>query len=78
MKFRDLNRNAIFDVSWTEVRVRQFQLAVSLCDVVRDSLEFGLHLLHKPAVGTLPEHNLLVVTQRNLRRGNTPLKSENN
>lgn len=75
---RDLNRNSIFDASWTEVRIRQLQLAVSLCDVIRDDLEFGLHLLHQPAVGTLSEHNLLVVAQRNLQRGDTLLKWENN
>lgn len=75
---RDLNRNAIFNAFWTEVRIRQFQLAVSLCDVIRDGLEFGLHRLHQPAVGALSEHNLLVVTQRDLQREDTPPKWENN
>lgn len=63
----DLNGHAVLDASRTEVRIRQLQLAVALCDVIRNGLEFSLHLLHQPAVGTVSEHSLLVVAQRNLQ-----------
>lgn len=63
----DLNGHAVLDVSRREVRIRQLQLAVALCDVIRNGLEFSLHILHQPAVGVASEDGLLVVTQRNLQ-----------
>lgn len=59
--------NTIFNASRAQVRIRQVKLAVSICDVIRDSLEVSLHLLHQPAVGALSEYHLPVVAQRNLQ-----------
>lgn len=62
----NLNGDAVVDASWTQVWIRQLQLAVTFRDVIRNDLQFSLHLLHQPAVGAVSEDGLSVVTQRNL------------
>lgn len=62
-----LNGHAVVDAPWTQVWIRQLQLAVALRDVIRNGLEFSLHLLHQPVVGAVSEDGLPVVTQRNLQ-----------
>lgn len=61
-----LNGHAVVDARGTKVRIRQLQLVVAFCDVIRNGPEVGLHTVHQPAVGVQREDGLLVVTQRDL------------
>lgn len=58
-----------------EIRVGQFQFAVSLRDFLHYYLQILLHLLNQPAVGDIAEVWLTVLTQWHLEDKRSQLRS---